>query len=63
MTRPGGGADDLHRDFGATQVKTDVGACAWIAVDTKTVLECGIGRGLYSRMKGPKASLSAAFAS
>jgi hypothetical protein len=30
-------ADDLHRHFGPTQAKTDASACAWIAVDTKTV--------------------------
>ena len=32
-------AYDLHRHFEPTQAKTDVSACAWIAVDTKTVLE------------------------
>src|SRR6516165_10426983 len=32
-------AYDLHRHFEPTQGKTDVSACAWIAVDTKTVLE------------------------
>jgi hypothetical protein len=38
-SKPRRTADDLHRHFRPTQAKTDASVCAWIAVDTKTVLE------------------------